>query len=80
MSRVEMEEFLRSAEVTGRKTLGVGVTGSERLRLSDGSVEHDAGNAAGLHLFKPRHESETGRTARRAQLNPLSVGAHWVVF
>ena len=42
MSRVEMEEFLRSAEVRGRKKLGVGVTGSQRLKLSDGTVEHDA--------------------------------------
>ena len=42
MSRIEMEEFLRSAEVRGRKKLGVGVTGSERLKLWDGSVEHYA--------------------------------------
>lgn len=63
MSRVEMEEFLRSAEVTGRKTLGVGVTGSERLKLSDGSVEHDA------HLQSVNSTRKKFTTGGRTYLN-----------
>ena len=41
-SRAEMEQFLLNAEVLQRKTLGQGVTNSEKAVLSDGKLKHDA--------------------------------------
>jgi hypothetical protein len=41
-SRDQMEQFLLNANVVQRKTLGQGVTNSERATLSDGQVQHDA--------------------------------------
>jgi hypothetical protein len=41
-SRDQMEQFLLNANVVQRKTLGVGVTNSERATLSDGQLQHDA--------------------------------------
>jgi len=41
-SRAEMEEFLKNANVLQRKSIGQGVTNSERALLSDGKLEHEA--------------------------------------
>src|ERR1700704_2092384 len=41
-SRDQMEQFLLKANVMQRKSLGQGVTNSERATLSDGQLQHDA--------------------------------------
>jgi hypothetical protein len=41
-SRAEMEQFLLNAEVVQKKSLGVGVTNSEKAVLSDGKLQHEA--------------------------------------
>lgn len=41
-TRDQMEKFLLNANVVQRKTLGQGVTNSERATLSDGQIQHDA--------------------------------------
>jgi hypothetical protein len=41
-NRDQMEQFLLNANVVHRKTLGQGVTNSERATLSDGQAQHDA--------------------------------------
>ena len=42
LSGEEAEAFLRTAEVVDKKGLGIGITGSERLTLSDGTRTHRA--------------------------------------
>ncbi len=42
LSRAEMENFLLTAEVVERRSLSVGITGSERATLTDGRLTHDA--------------------------------------
>ena len=41
-TRAEMEQFLLTAKIVRMKSLGMGVTNSQRATLSDGKVEHDA--------------------------------------
>jgi len=38
----QMEKFLQDSKVISIKTLGTGVTSSQRAKLSDGAMEHDA--------------------------------------
>ncbi|PYT28308.1 MAG: hypothetical protein DMG57_15220 [Acidobacteria bacterium] len=62
-SRAEMEEFLRSATIVQRKALGTGVTSSDRAKLSDGHLEHDA------HVQSVNIEKPTFTTSRGTELN-----------
>ena len=41
-SRAEIEDFLLHANIEQKKGLGTGITSSERAKLSDGKIEHDA--------------------------------------
>ncbi len=41
-SRAEMEDYLLHANIVQKKGLGQGVTNSERAKLSDGKLDHDA--------------------------------------
>jgi hypothetical protein len=41
-SRAEAENFLRTAKILSAKGISVGVTGPQRLTLSDGKIQHDA--------------------------------------
>src|SRR5579863_290296 len=38
----QQEQFLRSAKIMGAKSAKKGVTGTERVTLSDGKITHDA--------------------------------------
>ncbi len=62
-SHAEMEEFLRNANIGQRKTLGTGVTNSERAKLTDGHLEHDA------HVQSVNIEKPTFTTNRGTELN-----------
>jgi len=62
-SRAEMEEFLRNANIGQRKALGTGVTNSERAKLTDGHLEHDA------HVQSVNIEKPTFTTNRGTELN-----------
>jgi len=62
-SRAEMEEFLRNANIGQRKALGTGVTNSERAKLTDGHLEHDA------HVQSVNIEKPTFTTSRGTELN-----------
>jgi hypothetical protein len=62
-SRAEMEEFLRNANIGQRKALGTGVTSSERAKLTDGHLEHDA------HVQSVNIEKPTFTTNRGTELN-----------
>ena len=42
LSYEQMEHFLQTAKIVGMKDLGIGVTNSQRAKLSDGSINHDA--------------------------------------
>lgn len=42
LSREEQERFLLEAEIVGQERIPVGVTGSVRVTLSDGTLTHDA--------------------------------------
>ena len=42
LSRAEMENFLLTAKIVKRRSLSVGITGSERATLTDGRLTHDA--------------------------------------
>jgi hypothetical protein len=55
----QKEEFLRTAEVKQRKTLSVGITGSQRLTLSDGVTTHDA-HMQTINVSKDRFEGPKG--------------------
>ena len=54
-----MEQFLLNANVVQRKTLGQGVTNSERATLSDGQVQHDA-HIQSIDLQKSSFTSKRG--------------------
>ena len=62
-SHAEMEEFLRSANIVQRKALGTGVTSSDRAKLSDGHLEHDA------HVQSVNIEKPTFTTSHGTELN-----------
>lgn len=59
LTREQQEQFLLDAEVTGRRTLSVGITNSQRLTLSDGSMTHD-GHFQSVDVFKPREKTDRG--------------------
>jgi hypothetical protein len=42
LTRLQMEEFLRTAKILDKKQTSVGITGSMRARMSDGILTHDA--------------------------------------
>lgn len=42
LSAAGVEQFLQGAKVLSSKNLGVGITGTKRLTLSDGTLTHDA--------------------------------------
>ncbi len=63
LSLDEKEDFLRSAEVTRRKRLSVGVTKSEKLTLSDGTMTHTA------HFQSVDKTWKKFRTSGRTYLN-----------
>ena len=42
LTHSEMEEFLATAKIVGRRTLSTGVTNSLRATLTDGRITHDA--------------------------------------
>ena len=42
LSRAEMENFLLTAKIVERRSLSIGITGSERATLTDGRLTHDA--------------------------------------
>jgi len=62
-SRDQMEQFLLNANVVQRKTLGQGVTNSERATLSDGQVQHDA------HIQSIDVQSNSFTSKRGTELN-----------
>jgi hypothetical protein len=62
-SRDQMEQFLLNANVVQRKTLGQGVTNSERATLSDGQIQHDA------HIQSVDVQANTFTSKRGTELN-----------
>ena len=62
-SRADQAEFLLNAKVLKRKTIGKGVTASERATLSDGKLEHDA------HVQSINEEKASFTSARGTELN-----------
>ena len=62
-SPAEREQFLLKASVMRHKTLGKGVTSSERATLSDGKYEHDA------HVQAIDEQKASFATSRGTELN-----------
>ena len=60
MSVVEIEEFLRSAKVLEKKSVGMGITNSGRARLSDGQFVHDA-HVQTIDVSKSEHDTGRGK-------------------
>src|SRR5713226_5043987 len=63
LSRAEQEEFLLSAKLGKRKTVGKGVTASERGTFSDGKLEHD------VHLQSINEEKASFTSRLGTELN-----------
>ena len=62
-SRAEMEQFLLNAEVVQKKSLGVGVTNSEKAVLSDGKLQHEA------HIQSIDVQNNSFTSSRGTELN-----------
>lgn len=62
-SRAEMEDFLLHANIEEKKGLGTGITSSERAKLSDGKIEHQA------HIQCIDEAKAEYKTARGVELN-----------
>jgi hypothetical protein len=62
-NRDQMEQFLLNANVVQRKTLGQGVTNSERATLSDGQQKHDA------HIQSVEVQTNSFTSKRGTELN-----------
>ena len=56
------EQFLRTAPIIARKAIGVGITHTERVTLSNGPVTHDA-HVQHIDVFKPLYKT-TGYTEK----------------
>jgi hypothetical protein len=63
LTRAEQEEFLRTAEVKNRRTLGEGVTESERLTLEKDGFRHDA------HFQKIEESKTNFESTRGSEMN-----------
>ena len=63
LSRAEMEEFLRTAEIVSTQTIGTGVTESRRAVLTDGQLTHDA------HIQTVDISKGMFRTAQGTEIN-----------
>ena len=59
LSNEEREQFLRNAPVVSRKTLSMGVTGSVKAVLDNGSMQH-AAHVQTVDISKPRFETTRG--------------------
>lgn len=59
LTDAEMENFLRHAKVESRKTIGTGVTRSERAVLNDGRLRHDV-HVQTIDEYKARFDSPQG--------------------
>ncbi len=59
LSDSDKEQFLLTAKVVSRKTLSVGITGSQRAVLDDGRLRHDA-HVQDVDEFKPIHQTAAG--------------------
>jgi len=62
-SRAEMEQFLLNAEVLQRKSLGTGITNSEKAVLSDGKLQHEA------HIQSIDVQNNSFTSSRGTELN-----------
>jgi hypothetical protein len=62
-THAEMEDFVLHANIMQKKGLGQGVTNSERAKLSDGKIEHDA------HIQCVDETKAEYKTARGTELN-----------
>jgi hypothetical protein len=62
-SRAEMEDFLLHANIVQKKDLGQGITNSERAKLSDGKMEHEA------HIQCIDEAKNEFKTTRGTELN-----------
>ncbi len=60
VTREEIEKFMRTAKVVGRRDTPTGVTRPQRLTLSDGTFKHDA-------VFQPIDERKTVFTPERGK-------------
>ena len=56
LTTAEMETFLLKARITDKRDAGAGVTGSQRVTLSDGRVTHDA-HVQSVDIAKPVFEA-----------------------
>jgi hypothetical protein len=63
LSTDQQEQFLRTAKITASKEAGKGITGSKRITLRDGDLQHDA------HLQRVEEFRKEARYLRQAQLN-----------
>ena len=59
LSLDEQEQFLLKAKVTRARSINIGVTGTTRLTLTDGTLTHD-GQFQSIDETKPRFESNRG--------------------
>ncbi len=53
----QREQFLTTAQITGRKTVGTGITHTTRITLSDGRMKHDA-HVQTIDIFKPVYRTK----------------------
>lgn len=59
LTREQMEEFLRTAKIIKTKALSKGVTGSQRVTMTDGKITHDA-HVQTIDVAKPEFKTDRG--------------------
>ena len=63
LTRLQMEEFLHSAKIVSTKRTAVGITGSLRAKMTDGTITHDA------HIQSIDEAKQSMQTALGTELN-----------
>jgi hypothetical protein len=63
LTRQQMEDFLRTAKIIETKRTAVGITGSLRAKMTDGTITHDA------HIQSIDEAKQTFQTQRGTEIN-----------
>ncbi len=71
----EKEQFLLTAKVGRRKTLAVGITGSQRVALDDGRMQHDA-HLQEINEYKPIYQTAQGTEINFRDYYGFNVAAY----
>ena len=71
----QKEEFLLAAKVTGRRSIGIGITDSRRLTLVFNGISHDA-HFQNIEVFKPVFESAQGKELNFRDSYQFNIAAY----